>query len=238
MQTKIGAYRKDKLVLQFKSIEEVKNNGWNTSRVIDCCAGKKKKYSGMKWQYLTIPQPPKEKKEEETTNQIDMKRIQEITCIKRIDLENVKVSFPIKLLQWKINNLLYQFNNKYAFPHTISNLKRELIDIVVNSKINEEKQSEEILSKARLLYSSLHTYLQKTTIQEEQDKAIDDSIKYILFNYSKKKNVMSVTQQVEMLTEIKEMLTYISNNAIKITDRINNLFKLSQQLKESIVSQL
>lgn len=217
MQTRIGAFKHNKLLLMFETIEEVRNNGWSTNK--------------------SSNQPPKEKKEEETTNQIDMKRIQEITCTKRIELDNVKVSFPIKLLQWQINNLLYMYNNKYAFPHTITNLTKELVDIVKKSKINEEKQSDEILTKARNLYTSLHTYT-NTKDKEEENKAVDDSIRFILFNYSKKKNVMSVTQLVELLTEIKEMLSYISSNGIPTTERINNLSKLSQQLRERIVSQI
>ena len=236
--TRIGAFKHNKLLLMFETIEEVRNNGWSTNKVIDCCTGKKTRYHGMKWQYLNSSnQPPKEEKEEETTNQIDMKRVQEITGKKRIELDNVKVSFPIKLLQWQINNLLYQYNNKYAFPHTITNLTKELVDIVKKSKINEEKQSDEILTKARNLYTSLHTYT-NTKDKEEENKAVDDSIRFILFNYSKKKNVMSVTQQVELLTEIKEMLSYISSNGIPTTERINNLSKLSQQLRERIVSQI
>lgn len=117
------------------------------------------------------------------------------------------------------------------------NLIQELIDIVKKSNIQEEKEkhTKEILQKARTLYTSLHTYIHT---QDEQEKAIDDTARFILYTYSKKKNVMTVTQQIEMLTEIKGLLQYISSSNIQPTERISNLSKLSQQLKETIVAQL
>lgn len=239
MQTRIGAFKNGKIILQFNSLKEVEAHGWNITKVTDCCKGKKKRYNGMQWLYLkkakqpTIQEISHNKEEEEET----MKRIQEVTGFKRIDLDNIKVTFPVKLLQWQINNLLYNYNNKYAFPHTMHNLIQELIDIVKKSNIQEEqeKHSKEILQKARTLYKCLHTYIHT---QDEQEKAIDDTARYILYTYSKKKNVMTVTQQLDMLTEIKGLLQYISTNNIQPTERISNLSKLSQQLKDTIVAQL
>lgn len=230
MQTRIGAFKEDKMMLVYNSIEDVRKSGWSINKVVDCCLGKKRKYHGMRWQYISSTQ----------TNtianyNIEMKRIQEVTGVKRIELDNVKVSFPIKLLQWQINNLLFNYNNKYAYPHNISTLKKELVDIITKSKIKEDKQSGEILQKARTLYISLHTYIYDI---DEKEKAIDDTARYILYTYSKKKSVMTVTQQIEMLTEIKGLLQYISTNNIQPTERISNLSKLAQQLKDTIVAQL
>ena len=229
--TRIGAFKKDKMLLLFNSIEEVRTSGWSINKVVDCCLGKKRKYHGMRWQYIT------------STTQtisianynIEMKRIQEVTGKKRIELDNIKVSFPIKLLQWQLNNLLYNYNNKYAYPHTISTLKKELVEIINKSNIKEDKQSGEILEKARVIYKCLHTYIYDI---DEQEKAIDDTARYLLYTYSKKKNVMTVTQLIEMLTEIKGLLQYISSNNIQPTERISNLSKLAQQLKGTIVAQL
>lgn len=228
--TRIGAFKEDKMLLVYNSIEDVRTSGWSINKVVDCCLGKKRKYHGMRWQYITSTQ----------TNtianyNIEMKRIQEVTGVKRIELDNVKVSFPIKLLQWQINNLLFNYNNKYAYPHTISTLKKELVDIITKSNIKEDKQSGEILQKARTLYISLHTYIYDI---DEKEKAIDDTARYILYTYTKKKNVMTVTQQLEMLTEIKGLLQYISSNSIQPTERISNLSKLARQLKDTIVAQL
>lgn len=230
MQTRIGAFKEDKMMLVYNSIEDVRTSGWSINKVVDCCLGKKRKYHGMRWQYITSTQ----------TNtianyNIEMKRIQEVTGVKRIELDNVKVSFPIKLLQWQINNLLFNYNNKYAYPHNISTLKKELVDIITKSNIKEDKQSGEILEKARVIYKCLHTYIYDIDKQEE---AIDDTARYILYTYSKKKSVMTVTQQIEMLTEIKGLLQYISTNNIQPTERISNLSKLAQQLRETIVAQL
>ena len=41
-------------------------------------------------------------------------KIEKITGISNIKLENVKVRFEVKLLQYNINNILYKFNQKFA----------------------------------------------------------------------------------------------------------------------------
>lgn len=163
-----------------------------------------------------------------------MKRIADITNTKSITLENVKVKFQIKLLQYNINNILYKYNNKFAFPQYINLLKSELTKTIKAANLNDDKDATELLTKVRELYIKLCNH-QPEQIEEI---AIDNSLKFILFNFIKNKTTLDIQQEIEMLEELKMFKDIITKNNIPVTDRIKNAYKLIEQLKTSITSKL
>lgn len=164
-----------------------------------------------------------------------MKRIQEITNTPQIKLKNVKINFEVKLLQYQVNQLLYKYNNKYAFQQYITQLKEELVQLIKsNEQTTKNKQAFELLTVVRNLYTTLHKYHAEPATPE----AIDNTLKYILFNYTKQKATINIYQELQLLNELKLIRNIIENNKIPITNRVKNSYTLIQQLTESITKKL
>ena len=166
-----------------------------------------------------------------------MKRIIDITNIKSITLDNVKVKFTVKLLQYNLNNALYKYNQKFAFPQFVDELKSEITNIVKSANLSEDKEATEVLTKARELYTTLNNITFNYTI-EELNESIDTAFKYILYNFIKNKATLDIQQEIKLLEELKMYKDIIAKNNIPATDRINNCYKLIEQLKNSIIAKL
>lgn len=164
-----------------------------------------------------------------------MKRIFEITNTKSIKLDNVKVPFQVKLLQYTINNILYKYNNKYGFNIIINQLKEELIKAINDSNLKEDKDAQELITKARELYISLNSYTQDNT---GIDIAVDNTLKFLLYQFNRDKLIMTLQQEINLLNELKMTREIITTNNIPITERIKNSYQLIEQLKHSITSKL
>lgn len=164
-----------------------------------------------------------------------MKRIYEVTNIKAIKLENVKVSFQIKLLQWQINQLLYAYNNKYAFEPIITQLKDDITKLVNDSNQKNDKEAQELINKIRELYISLNSYTPDNT---GIDIAVDNTLKYLLYQFNRDKLIMTLEKEINLLNELKMTKEIITVNNLPITERIKNSYQLIEQLKRSIISKL
>lgn len=164
-----------------------------------------------------------------------MKRIFDITNTKSIRLDNVKVPFQIKLLQYNINNILFKYNNKYAFQPVIETLKAELVKAINNSNLKDNNEAQELITKARQIYISLNSYTPDNTGIEI---AVDNSLKYLLYEFNKNKLTLTIQQELILLNELKMLKDIISTSNITITERIKNAYKLIEQLKHSITSKL
>lgn len=164
-----------------------------------------------------------------------MKRIFEITNTKAIKLDNVRVPFQVKLLQWQINQLLYAYNNKYAFEPIISQLKDEITKLVNDSNQKNDKDAQELITKVRELYISLNSYIVDNT---GIDIAVDNTIKYLLYQFQRDKLIMTLQQEINLLNELKMTREIITTNNIPVTERIKNSYQLIEQLKHSITSKL
>ena len=164
-----------------------------------------------------------------------MKRIFEITNTKAIKLENVRVPFQVKLLQWQINQLLYAYNNKYGFNIIINQLKEELIKAINDSNLKDDKDAQELITKARELYISLNSYTQDNT---GIDIAVDNTLKFLLYQFNRDKLIMTLQQEINLLNELKMTREIITTNNIPVTERIKNSYQLIEQLKHSITSKL
>ena len=159
--------------------------------------------------------------------------------IKSIKLENVKVKFTVKLLQYQLNNILFKYNQKYVFNEYISNLINELKTTVIESQPYQEKDKEveELLLKTRDIINQLRG-IKTPTDKQELNTAIDNTLRYILYNYTKKKADMSLYEEIEVLNEVKLIRQIIQTNNLDITPRIQNSYKLIAQLKENIINKL
>lgn len=162
-----------------------------------------------------------------------MNKIGEILDLKNIQLENVKVSFQVKLLQYEINCILYKYRNKYSFQCYINSFIEELTKTVLKSGLLNILEAEELITKVRDIIKRLKAIKCTCT-----DGAMDSTLKYILYTYSNTKTRMSIKEKIDMLHELKELKKEIEENDIFITNRIKNTFKLMEQLKENIVSNL
>lgn len=164
-----------------------------------------------------------------------MKRIFEITNIKAIKLDNVKVPFQVKLLQYTINNILYKYNNKYGFNIIINQLKEELIKAINDSNLKDDKDAQELITKVRELYISLNSYTQDNTGIEI---AVDNTLKYALYQFNRDKLTLTLQQEIRMLDELKMTKEIITQHNLPITERIKNSYQLIEQLKRSITAKL
>ena len=164
-----------------------------------------------------------------------MKRIFEITNTKAIKLENVRVPFQVKLLQWQINQLLYAYNNKYAFEPIISQLKDDITKLVNDSNQKNDKDAQELITKVRELYIALNSHIVDNT---GIDIAVDNALKYLLYQFNRDKLTMTLEQEINLLDELKMTRDIITANNLPITERIKNSYQLIEQLKRSIISKL
>lgn len=164
-----------------------------------------------------------------------MKRIFEITNIKSIKLDNVKVPFQVKLLQYTINNILYKYNNKYGFNIIINQLKEELIKAINDSNLKDDKDAQELITKARELYISLNSHIVDNT---GIDIAVDNALKYLLYQFNRDKLTLTLQQEINLLNELKMTKEIITQHNLPITERIKNSYQLIEQLKRSITSKL
>lgn len=48
----VGAYKNGELVMLFSSTVEARRNGFDQSKISDCCNGKRKTHKGFEWRYL------------------------------------------------------------------------------------------------------------------------------------------------------------------------------------------
>lgn len=164
-----------------------------------------------------------------------MKRIQEITEMPQIKLKNVKINFEVKLLQYRVNQLLYKYNNKYAFSAYLTQLKEELVQLIKsNEQTTKNKQAFELLTVLRKIYTALNKHITETPTPD----AIDSTLKYLLFNYTKIKNSITIHQELDLINELKLLKSIIEENNIPITPRIKNTDTLINQLRESIIKKL
>ena len=164
-----------------------------------------------------------------------MKRIQEITNTPQIKLKNVRINFEVKLLQYQVNQLLYKYNNKYAFQQYITQLKEELVQLIKsNEQTTKNKQAFELLTTLRKLYTTLNKHIAENPTPD----AIDNTLKYILFNYTKNKPTITIVEELYLYNELKLLKSIIEENNIPITQRITNTYKLMSQLKLSITNKL
>lgn len=164
-----------------------------------------------------------------------MKRIFEIINTKAIKLDNVRVPFQVKLLQWQINQLLYKYNNKYAFEPIITQLKDDITKLVNDSNQKNDKEAQELITKIRELYKSLNSYIQDNT---GIDIAVDNALKYLLYQFNRDKLIMTLEKEIKFLNELKMTKEIITVNNLPITERIKNSYQLIEQLKRSIISKL
>lgn len=161
-----------------------------------------------------------------------MNRVEEILK----DLSVIKLDkekdIKIRLLQFRINELLFKFKNKYAFNLTIIRLVNELKQLIHNQTITDELKSNIKLIAQRL--QDYHDNYNPTI--KDITNAVDNSCKYILFQYVKNKDTYNIHQLIYLNIEIKELIEIINTYNIEHTSRINNFFKLKEQVKERIIS--
>lgn len=168
-----------------------------------------------------------------------MKRIEEVIKIKVLQLDNVKVEFKIKLLQWQLNNCIYKYKNKFAYPEFINRFIEELAEIIKHSTAKNDNQAEELSNRLRDVVKNCRDY-QRTVSITPQDltETIDKTLRYILYQYSNNKANLTLNEQIELLQELKLLKQIIETNHITQTDRIKNAFKLIEQLRENIIKTL
>ena len=167
-----------------------------------------------------------------------MKKIEDLK-IKNITLENVKVKFQVKLLQYHLNNWIYKYKQKYAFQEFVDELINKLSNEVIKSNLKKDEEAGELIDKARTIIKSLMIYSKNTIITpKEATEGVDNMLRYILFTYSKNKGKLEINEEIEMLKEIGLIKNIISKYNLPITDRINNSYKLEKQIKDSIIAKL
>ena len=168
-----------------------------------------------------------------------MKKIVEVINCKTIQLENVKVKFTVKLLQYHLNEIIYKYNQKFAFKEYCLAFNKELVDLVLNSGVHEDGDAKELVCKVRGVINYVRVYVRDYAPSlHELNDAIDKSIRFILFQYSNNKVGMRMCDVFGMLQEVRLVDGIVRGNNLLVTDRVKNLRMLEKQLKERICDEL
>lgn len=168
-----------------------------------------------------------------------MKKIGEVLDLKAIQLKNTKVKFVVKLLQYHLNAIIYRYNQKFSFKEYIVALEKDLTSVVLDSGLSGDREAVELLGKVREIIRRLREHL-KTDAPSliDLNEAVDKSIRFVLFQYSKSKTDVTLRQMIDMLDEVKLLSRIVEENSLLVTDRVKNLRVLESQLKERICSEL
>ena len=183
-----------------------------------------------------------------------MQKILEITNIKSIKLDNVRVNFQVKLLQYNINQLLYKYNYCYILPYYVENFKIELCNAIKNSNLSSDKEAKELITKAKELYNRITSIKFEYTHEDFAD-AVDKALSYIMYKYIKSKteqgySTYTPAQVINLILELKYFKEMVTTSNFKDAyfnktlfnkqqmDRVANAFKLYEQLKHSLINQI
>lgn len=168
-----------------------------------------------------------------------MKRIEELIGCKAIQLKNTKVKFIVKLLQCNLNAIIYRYNQKFSFKEYVVAFEKDLASAVLDSGLSEDKEAVELLGKVREIIRRLRGDLREYAPSLiDLNEAIDKSIRFVLFQYSKNKVDMTLHQMIDMLDEVKLLSRIVEDNNLSVTDRVKNLRMLEGQMKERICNVL
>ena len=168
-----------------------------------------------------------------------MKKIGEVLDLKAIQLKNTKVRFVVKLLQYRLNTIIYRYNQKFSFKEYVVDFEKDLTSVVLDSGLNGDKEAVELLGRVREIIRRLREHL-KTDAPSliDLNEAVDKSIRFTLFQYSKNKADMPLRQMIDVLDEVKLLSRIVEENSLLVTDRVKNLRVLESQLKERIYNEL
>ena len=168
-----------------------------------------------------------------------MKKIGELLDLKAIQLKNTKVRFVVKLLQYRLNTIIYRYNQKFSFKEYVVDFEKDLTSVVLDSGLNGDKEAVELLGRVREIIRRLREHL-KTDAPSliDLNEAVDKSIRFTLFQYSKNKADMPLRQMIDVLDEVKLLSRIVEENSLLVTDRVKNLRVLESQLKERIYNEL
>ena len=168
-----------------------------------------------------------------------MRKIEELVGCKAIQLKNTKVKFVVKLLQYHLNAIIYRYNQKFSFKEYVVDFEEDLTSVVLDSGLNGDKEAVELLGRVREIIRRLREHL-KTDAPSliDLNEAVDKSIRFTLFQYSKNKADMPLRQMIDVLDEVKLLSRIVEENNLLVTDRVKNLRVLESQLKERICGEL
>mgnify|MGYP003478456976 CR=1 FL=1 len=156
-----------------------------------------------------------------------------------IQLKNTKVKFVVKLLQYHLNAIIYRYNQKFSFKEYIVALEKDLTSVVLDSGLSGDREAVELLGKVREIIKRLREHLKMNALSLiDLNEAIDKSIRFTLFQYSKNKEDMTLRQMIDMLDEVKLQSRIVEDNNLLVTDRVKNLRVLENQLRDRIYGEL
>ena len=168
-----------------------------------------------------------------------MRKIEELVGCKAIQLKNTKVKFVVKLLQYHLNAIIYRYNQKFSFKEYVVAFEKDLASAVLDSGLSGDKETVELLGRVRDIIKRLREHL-KTNAPSliDLNEAIDKSVRFVLFKYSKNKTDITLREMIDMLDEVKLLSRIVEDNNLSVTDRVKNLRMLEGQLKERICNVL
>ena len=154
-------------------------------------------------------------------------------------MKNTKVKFVVKLLQYHLNAIIYRYNQKFSFKEYIVALEKDLTSVVLDSGLSGDREAVELLGKVREIIRRLREHL-KTDAPSliDLNEAVDKSIRFVLFQYSKSKTDVTLRQMIDVLDGVKLLSRIVEENNLLVTDRVKNLRVLESQLKERIYNEL
>lgn len=149
------------------------------------------------------------------------------------------MKFVVKLLQYHLNAIIYRYNQKFSFKEYIVALEKDLTSVVLDSGLSGDREAVELLGKVREIIRRLREHL-KTDAPSliDLNEAVDKSIRFVLFQYSKSKTDVTLRQMIDVLDEVKLLSRIVEENNLLVTDRVKNLRVLESQLKERIYNEL
>ena len=149
------------------------------------------------------------------------------------------MKFVVKLLQYHLNAIIYRYNQKFSFKEYIVALEKDLTSVVLDCGLRGDREAVELLGKVREIIKRLREHLKMNALSLiDLNEAIDKSIRFTLFQYSKNKEDMTLRQMIDMLDEVKLQSRIVEDNNLLVTDRVKNLRVLENQLRDRIYGEL
>ena len=114
-----------------------------------------------------------------------------------------------------------------------------MTSVVLDSGLSGDREAVELLGKVREIIKRLREHLKMNALSLiDLNEAIDKSIRFTLFQYSKNKEDMTLRQMIDMLDEVKLQSRIVEDNNLLVTDRVKNLRVLENQLRDRIYGEL
>ena len=176
-----------------------------------------------------------------------MKRFNEIDNFKFLKCDSKLSNDDLKKLHYALNDVIYQYNNQFAYPANtqivldkLINLFQQIKELKIDNNQILAKQNE-LLTKGRSLVKSLKNYIDTFKFEQNDNKNIDSIIKFQFVKFKKiQQQQNKIIEYYNLICENKFIYDNLcqkakENNVNLGNVNIPNFQRLQKQLINKII---